>query len=243
MKALIGNTGFVGGALLEQTAFDAVYASRNIESIRGQQFDLIVCAGVYAEKWKANQDPVADMTALERLIDPLREVSCQRFVLISTVDVYERPLLVDESAPADATHPYGRHRRLLEEFVQARFPQSFVLRLPGLFGHGLKKNVIFDLLHDHQVERIHPDGAYQYYSLAHLWADIQRWIPLLNVATEPIATRELSLRCFGRELTAYPASPPARYDVRTRHAPSGYLYDKATVLRELQEFVARERAL
>lgn len=243
MKALIGNTGFVGGALLRQTAFDAVYASRNIDSIRGQHFDLIVCAGVSAEKWKANQDPAADRLALERLIDPLREVSCQRFVLVSTIDVYQRPLLVDESSPADATHPYGRHRRLLEEFVQTRFPQSFVLRLPGLFEHGLKKNVIFDLLHDHQVERIHPDGVYQYYPLAYLWTDIQRWIPLLNVATEPIATRELSLRCFGRELTEYPASQPARYDVRTRHAPSGYLYDRTTVLRELQEFVARERAL
>ena len=243
MKALIGNTGFVGGALSRQASFDALYASRNIGSIRGKQFELVVCAGASAEKWRANQDPDADRAAIERLIEPLREVGCERFVLISTVDVYERPQGVDESAPADAVHAYGRHRRMLEEFVQERFPRSFVLRLPGLFGHGLKKNLIFDLLHDHQVERIHPDGVYQYYPLAHLWADIQRWIPLLNVACEPIATRELALRCFGRELTAYPASAPARYDFRTRHAPSGYLYDKAAVLRELQEFVAAERAL
>lgn len=244
MKALIGSTGFVGGALQRQTAFDELYASRNIDSIRGRQLDLVVCAGAYAEKWRANQDPVADMAALERLIDPLRELGCRRFVLISTVDVYQRPLGVDESAPADAAHPYGRHRRLLEEFVQETFPESFVLRLPALFGPGLKKNVVFDLLHDHQVDRIHPDSAYQYYSLAHLWEDIQRFIPLLNVATEPIPTRELSLRCFGRELTQYPPNQsPARYDFRTLHAQSGYLYDKATVLRELQEFVAGEREL
>jgi hypothetical protein len=244
MKALIGNTGFVGGTLARQANFDALYASRNIDSIRGREFELIVCAGMYAEKWRANRDPVADMTALERLIDPLRTVKCERFVLISTVDVYDRPFQIDESVPADATHPYGRHRRLLEEFVQERFAQSFVLRLPGLFGPGLKKNIIFDLLNDHEVDRIHPDGVYQYYPLAHLWTDIQRWIPVLNVACEPIATRELALRCFSRELSEYPPGvQPGRYDFRTRHAPSGYLYDKATVLRELQEFVAAERAL
>ena len=244
MRALIGSTGFVGGALQKQAEFDQLYSSRNIDSIRGKSFELVVCAGAYAEKWKANEDPVADMAAIERLIDPLREVACERFVLDSTVDVYQRPLGVDESAPADATQPYGRHRRLLEEFARETFPRCCVLRLPGLFGAGLKKNVIFDLLHDHQVDRIHPDGSYQYYPLAHLWADIQRWLPLLNVATEPIPTRELSLRAFGRELLQYPGrQPPARYDVRTLHSPSGYLYDKATVLRELQEFVAQERAL
>lgn len=244
MNALIGSTGFVGGALLQQAPFDELFHSSNIGGIKGRSWDLIVCAGTYAEKWKANQDPVADMTALERLIDPLREARAARFVLISTVDVYETPLGVDESVPADATQPYGRHRRLLEEFVREQFPHSQILRLPGLFGPGLKKNVIYDLLNEHQIERIHPDGSYQYYSLAHLWADIERGLPLLNVATEPISTRELSLRCFGRELAEYPPrTQPARYDFRTVHSPSGYLYDKETVLAELQQFIEEERAL
>lgn len=248
MNALIGQTGFVGSNLALQLPFDAKFSSRNIGDIRGKTFDTIVCAGAYAAKWKANQDPQADRDAVEKLLAPLREVECARFVLISTVDVYERPALVDESSPADATHAYGLHRRALEEFVAGRFPQAFVLRLPGLFAKGLKKNVIYDLLHDNQVERIHPEGVFQYYSLEHLGADIGRAVEhgwhVLNVATEPITTRELSLRCFGRELSAYPAGgPPARYDFRTQYAPSGYLYDKAQVLREVTAFIAAERAL
>ena len=248
MNALIGQTGFVGGNLARQMPFDAAFSSRDIGGIRGQRFGTIVCAGAYAAKWKANQDPQADRDSLEKLIAPLREVECERFVLISTVDVYERPVEVDESVAPDATHAYGRHRRELEEFAASRFPDCYVLRLPGLFGPGLKKNVLYDLLHDNQVERIHPDGVFQYYSLNHLGADIGRAVAngwrVLNVATGPIPTRELALRCFGRELSAYPAgTAPARYDFRTRYAPSGYLYDKAQVIRELSEFVAAERAL
>jgi hypothetical protein len=250
--ALIGHTGFVGGVLKAQQPFDELYASRNIDSIRGKRFGLVICAGASAVKWKANQDPQADLAGIEKLLAPLREVEAERFVLISTVDVYERPLGVDEDWPADATHAYGRHRRLLEELVQERFSSgATILRLPGLFGPGLKKNVIHDLLNEHQVDRIHPDGVFQYYPLAHLSADIaaaiDRGIPLLNVATEPIATRELSLRCFGRELTDYPAAAPARYDFRSKHAPlwggAHYLYGKDAVLAELKAFVAEERRL
>ena len=64
---------------------------------------VVVCAGASAVKWKAIQDPQADLAAIERLLSPLREVEAERFVLVSTVDVYERPVCVDEDSPADAT--------------------------------------------------------------------------------------------------------------------------------------------
>lgn len=245
---LIGSSGFVGGNLLRQTVFDSHYRSADIDSIRGQSFSSLVCAGVYAAKWKANQDPAADRAAIERLMAPLREVAADRFVLLSTVDVYESPIGVDESAPADARHAYGQHRALLEEFVRGRFPKSTIVRLPGLFGSGLKKNVIYDLLHDNQVEKINPEGVFQYYDLGHLWADVQRaqqqGIAVLNVATEPVATRELAQRCFGRLLAPGAGGTAPRYDVRSLHAAAwggqgGYLYDRETVLRELSEFVSR----
>ena len=51
--ALIGYSGFVGGNLLRQRSFDACFNSSNIEAIAGRSFDLVVCAGAPAEKWKA----------------------------------------------------------------------------------------------------------------------------------------------------------------------------------------------
>jgi nucleoside-diphosphate-sugar epimerase len=251
--ALIGHTGFVGANLAAQAPFDEKYNSRNIDDIRGKRFGLVVCAGAYAAKWKANKDPEGDRAALEKLMAPLREVEAARFILISTVDVHPRPEMVDEDSPLEGTPtPYGRHRRALEELCAERFSAT-ILRLPGLFGPGLRKNVIYDLLLNHQVENIHPDGVYQYYSLAHLWRDanmaLERGIRVLNVACEPIPTRELALRCFGRELSTYPTAPPALYDLRSKHAPLwggqpfGYLYSKERVLGEIAGFVEKERAL
>ena len=175
MDALIGWTGRVGGTLLRARPFDATFRSTDILTMRGRAFDLVVCAGVRAEKWKANRDPGADRADIARLTGVLDTVRIGHLVLISTVDVYPTPADVDEAAAIDytATHAYGRHRRELEIFCQDRFATTIV-RLPGLFGPGLRKNAIFDLLHDHEVERIHPDSAFQFYELNRLWSDVER---------------------------------------------------------------------
>jgi len=228
--ALIGPDGFIGKNLEAQAHFD----EKTDGALRPGSYDLVVCAGAPGEKWKANRDPEDDAAAIRRLIESLREVQTGKFVLISTVDVY------------------GRNRRELELFCIERFGAT-VLRLPLLFGPGLNKNVLFDLLIDHQVENIHPDGVFQYYGVAHLWRDsnmaLERGLSLLNLACEPIPTRELALRCFGRELTVYPSAPPALYDLRSKHAPLwggqpfGYLYAKDRMLQEIADFVEKERAL
>ena len=108
--ALIGHTGFVGGNLLREYPFSGRYNSTNIENIAGMQFDLVVCAGAPAAKWKANQDPASDRICLARLTAPLERVSCKRFILISTVDVYGQVNAVDETIPPTGATPYGRHR-------------------------------------------------------------------------------------------------------------------------------------
>src|SRR6185312_10192324 len=151
--ALIGYTGFVGGNLLRDYPFAGRYRSTNIERIAGNHYDLIVCAGAPAAKWKANQDPQADRACLGRLMAALELVKTQRFVLISTVDVYGQVNGVDENCPPSGATAYGRHRLELEQFVRQRF-QSLIVRLPALFGPGLKKNAIYDLLYNNQIEKI-----------------------------------------------------------------------------------------
>ena len=164
--ALIGYSGFVGGALLRSRTFDACYRSTNIDQIRGRSFDTIVCCGAPAEKWRANRDPEEDRARLATLTDALAEVSARHFVLISTVDVYPVPRNVDEHTAIDpaASQPYGRHRYELEEFCRAHFDAT-VVRLPGLYGRGLKKNVIFDLLNDRPVDAVPGNARFQFYDI------------------------------------------------------------------------------
>jgi len=247
-RALIGHTGFVGGALAGQTRFDDFYNSANVESIAGRRYELIVCAGARAEKWRINREPEADAAELERLKAALARAEAERLLLISTVDVYRDPVGVDEDSEIDAgaLAPYGRHRLELERWAAARFPTAIV-RLPGLFGRGLRKNVVYDFLHDNRLEQIHADAVFQFYDLENLWADLElvlrHGLMLVNFATEPVAVRELARDVFGREFRNRPSGPPARYDFRSKHAAvfggaNGYLYDRAAVLASLRKFVA-----
>ena len=249
--ALIGCTGFVGGNLARQGRFDDLYHSRNIGDIRGREYDTVICAGVRAEKWKANADPAADRAGIRVLLDHLAHVTARKVVVVSTVDVYPIPAGVDEDSPIDpaVASAYGRHRYELEQELVERFDTT-VVRLPGLFGPGLKKNVIFDLLNDNQVDRINPAGVFQYYNLMHLTADVRTAVrhklPAVNLATEPIETGELAREVFGRELLHRPGLP-ARYDFRSKHADlfggaDGYLAGRDEVLREMKAFVATHPA-
>lgn len=254
-SGLIGATGFVGGNLLQQHSFDGLYHSRNITEIDGSSFDLLVCAGARAEKWKINQHPEEDLANIKNLMGHLETVHVRSFVLVSTVDVYPEPRGVDEDTVIDpkAGTPYGQHRKLLEDFCRKRF-DCLVVRLPGLFGPGLKKNVLFDLLHQNNVDRISLEGSFQYYPLSRLWTDIacakKAGLQLVNFATEPIQTGEIVTRCFPsyRSEQFANVSAPLGYDFRTKHAAlfggqNGYVSSKDEVLNDLADFVKQETVL
>jgi len=249
MDALIGHSGFVGGNLLARRSYDHLYRSSDIDAIRGRKFDHVVCAGIQAMKWWANLHPGEDLAGIRRLLDALSDVRAGRFTLISTIDVYPSPREVDEDTPIEQAehHAYGLHRLQAEERIAELFPQVLVLRLPGLFGTGLKKNVIFDLIHDNNLDQVHPGGTFQYYDLRRLADDIDcAWalgLSTLNISSGPIDTTEIR-NCFfpGKELGGT-GSAPAGYDMRSKHAESwggtnGYLYSRAQVLSDLADWLA-----
>jgi nucleoside-diphosphate-sugar epimerase len=252
-SALIGHTGFVGGNLAAQNQFDLFYNSKNIEEIAGRSVDLLVVSAMPAAMWIANREPEADRAVLDRLAASLRQVRAGRAVLISTTAVYPVPVDVDEESVIDpsAQTPYGRHRLMLEEIVKDHFSGAHVVRLPGLFGNGLKKNVIYDLLHNNEVHKINSAGVYQYYNLDHIWADLQTamtsGLRLVNFVTSPVTVNEVAREAFDLEFSNDPGTAPAKSAIRSLHAArfggrAGHLYDRSQVLSELRAFVAREGA-
>ena len=145
---LIGHTGFVGGALLRQTRFAACFNSANIAAIAGQRFGTLVCAAAPGSMIEANRAPERDAAQINALIARLEQVQAERFVLISSIAVLADFAGGDDEGTGAFQHDlaYGRHRRALEAFVEERFPGSLIIRLPALFGHGLRKNFLFDLM-------------------------------------------------------------------------------------------------
>lgn len=223
-NALIGYSGFVGGTLLKQVEFSSVYRSTDISNIAGLSFDTVVCAGAPAQKWIANLDPEQDLQKIEGLIGHLKSMQCRTFVLISTVDVFKDSEGVDEATVVDETglHAYGLHRRLLEKFVESHFERYLIVRLPGLVGPGLRKNVIFDFLNNNNLSAIDSRGVFQFYPMVNLWSDIRialsAGLKLVHLTSEAVSVAEVSLKGFGKEFDNHLAKAPAIYNMQTRHA-------------------------
>lgn len=148
MKALVGYTGFVGSNIDKKADFDAKYNSKNITDAYGTNPDFLVYAGVSAEKYLANHQPEKDLETVRTAFDNICKINPKKLVLISTSDVYKRPVNVNEDTPIDteALHAYGLNRYRLEQWVRDAFPEATIVRLPGLFGSGIKKNFIYDYI-------------------------------------------------------------------------------------------------
>ena len=148
MKAIVGYTGFVGSNIYEKGDFDCAYNSKNIEQAYGSRPDLMVYAGLRAEKYLANNDPEKDMEQIRLAQENIRKISPKQLVLISTVDVFKNPLGVDENTPVDTEnlHAYGLNRFKLECWVRENYPDALIVRLPALFGKNIKKNFIYDYI-------------------------------------------------------------------------------------------------
>ena len=251
MDALIGFTGFVGSTLLAQRPFDATYRSTSIRAIEGRRFDTVVCAGAPGQKWRANRDPEEDRASLASLTAALGKVECERFVLISTVDVFRDPVGVDESTEVDERdlQPYGLHRRQLERFVQERFARPLVLRLPALVGPGLRKNAIHDLHNRHRIEAIDGRGVFQFYPTSRLWQDLTTalaaGLPLVHLTAAPIAIATIAATVFGVRLERTGTGPVPRYDMRTLHAAvfgatGHYQVDEEASMAAVREYARTE---
>ncbi len=247
-RALVGHTGFVGGLLERAQPFDGHFNSRNVEELPERAWDEVVCAAMPAEKWRANRQPAGDAAALERLWHALDATSAGRVVLISTVDVFDPPVGHDETAPPSAGHAYGANRAELERRVLERFEEVAVVRLPSLYGPGLKKNALYDMLQARPCPT-GPAARFQWYDLERLPGDLatvqRERIGLAQLVAEPVSMGAIAERCFpDAEIGEGPAPV---YDLRTLHADAfggrgAYVEDADASLAGIERFVARVRA-
>lgn len=250
--ALIGYTGFVGSTIASQYTFDDLYRSNNIETIRGKSYELVVCAAAPGAKWIANSNPGKDKDTIQRLTDNLHHLSAKTFLLVSTVDVYPSPIEVDEDSTIQEKNlsPYGLHRLMLEHFIEDTFDTALVVRLPALFGIGLKKNFVYDLVNNNLSSPVHPGSTFQFYNMTKLWNDLaillKNKVRKVNLAVEPLSVSEIVSGVSYNPQILDSKKPIVRYDVHTKHAgifaKSGvYLYTKSETLHALAAFITNER--
>ncbi|MBU3806412.1 MAG: sugar nucleotide-binding protein [Candidatus Fournierella pullistercoris] len=146
-RVLVGSTGFVGGNLLKSGVFQRSYHSTDIQQGFGLENDLVVYAGVPAAMFLANQNPQADLEIMGKARENLRRLNPKKVVLISSICVFADSKGKTESdmPTKDGLAAYGANRLQLEQWVREDWPDALIVRLPALYGPGLKKNFLYDL--------------------------------------------------------------------------------------------------
>lgn len=240
-NAIIGK-GFVGQQIIKQMNIHEVYDSSNLDQMQGE-FDTVVIAAPSAEKWKVNAGPgQEDLDAITSILKVINRIRYKKLILISSIDSYTDSL-------------YGRNRRYFENQIKKFAHDYLIVRLPALFGEGLKKNVLYDLLHNHRLSAINPNSTFQWYPIFKLSSDISAAIysgwSEMDLVTEPIRTREIIERYFPN--FGYMWEDDTLYDKRIEYnfkIPSHmqhycgrqwYWMDAAQVHNYLGRFIAEER--
>jgi len=247
MKILIGNTGLVGQTLKKNIKFDFEFNTSNIHT-----YEHIVKDGcelwlscLPATKWLVNQNIKKDLSNIDVIMDVISGKKYKSIVLISTIDVYcDSPNQCDESYnPNFGKFSYGTNRLLFEhmigEYVQTE--KLKIYRLPALFNNKIKKNVLYDLIHDNNVNQIDGNSYFQWYNLDNLHQLIEDTFDsdrkVLNVFTEPIKTEDI-VKLFPQHLDKIQyRNNSVVYDYRTNSSDTGYIQDKQSVLKEIEDLV------
>ena len=170
---IIGGRGFVGSAIsavAQERGWQVTIAGRaEIQQLAGSKFDLVINANGNASRFRAEQDPWFDFEAsLATVYRSLFDFPCERYVFLSTVDVYSNPgqrEATREETPIDplALGAYGFHKRQAELSVMRTCPHYLVLRLGQMVGAGLKKGPLYDIMNDQP-----------------LWIDSKSRLPFMN---------------------------------------------------------------
>jgi hypothetical protein len=249
MKILVGDTGLIGSTLKEKIQFDFTYNSKNISTFNDFEYKnaTLYLSCLPATKWMVNKNIPSDIININKIINTISNQKFDRVILFSTIDVYtDTPPLSDENSPIHLKSlSYGTNRYLFEllvkEFVTTDDLKIF--RLPALFSKNIKKNVLYDLIHNNNVDQINRNSAFQWYNLDNLTSDVEDFITkynnetLFNLFTEPVETNDIISLFPHYENITYSSPVKSEYNYKTIHSESGYIMNKEEVLKEIKILV------
>lgn len=235
--ALVGYTGFVGKNILskiEKKNFKiSKYNSKNIGSIYKKKYRSLIFAGLPATKWKINLNPKKDIKNIKKIIQLLKTIKVDQFILISTIDIYNHK------------EPYGLNRLNFEKEISRIFNKLIIIRLPALFGPGLKKNIVYDLLNNNEVNKINPNSYYQWLDISNLNNEINKILgkkkfascKIIELFTEPIKTQEI----FDIAKINVNSNLKFKKTIKYNFIPkNGYYQKRSLVINDLKNFVNKK---
>jgi nucleoside-diphosphate-sugar epimerase len=231
MIFIVGGRGLLGSAFVracERTGRPfAILDRENYANYIGQHCELLINANGNSRKPLARERPLEDFDSSVRSVRAtLCDFHFERYIHLSSCDVYpdcSQPAFTNEDVLLDpaAQSPYGFHKHLAELCVRHNAANWIILRCGGFVGPGLKKNAIYDILHERplwldpasELQFLHTDEAAR---IVLDLADRKINREVINLCGRgTIALREV-LYATGKEVSVQPASPIVKYDVSIR---------------------------
>lgn len=169
MIGIIGSNGFVGSSVLRALKSDDIVLidRSNIDLCSSYDYStLFICAGE-PRKWFVNSNiKVATKTMVE-LYSIISRFRARKVIYFSSIDVYNVDFTVNDGYSIE---PYGVTKLVLEELITKIFENCVIVRLGALFGKGLKKNFLFDLLNERHewIEKQSPLSGFQYFNMGQI---------------------------------------------------------------------------
>lgn len=155
---ILGGKGFVGSAFVrfckkKNLEFEII-DRHNYDSYKGKKCDILINANGNSSKILAIKEPSKDfeatVTSVQKSIDDFK---FKKYILLSSCDVYpdcSSPKFTNEDSSIDVSKQstYGSHKYQAEQHIIQKTKNWLIIRLGGMIGYGLKRNAIFDILHE-----------------------------------------------------------------------------------------------
>lgn len=245
--ALIGYSGFIGSNLLNFSNNLIKFNSKNINKIKNQKFNLVICTGTSSKMWLANKKPLEDKRKIKNLTDNLKLIKAEKFVLISTCEIYgNKKNCIESNNKIQSTNTnYGLNRYLLEKFIEKKFKNHFILRLPIVYGKNFKKNCIYDLINNNEVHKLNGSDLIQIYNVKnlknHIKYVIKNNIKQLNISSKPIKLGFISKKFFNIKLIN--KIKYRKINLKSIHGNyKGYFLSQSKTLKDLNSFLKKKNS-
>lgn len=150
---IVGSSGFLGNTLLSVSdKYDHEIISitkNNFKQLETESFDILINSATPSKKFWAQNNPYDDFLATVTFTANLvYNWHYTKFIQISTISVNDTN-----------KHPYTINKKAAE--VISSHADHLIVRLSNLYGHGLNKGPLFDLLNNKKIH-VHIDSEYSF---------------------------------------------------------------------------------
>ena len=243
---VIGYNGLIGGKIYKKGMLGI--NSKNIFSIKNGAFNTVYVAAPSGLKYLSNKDPKLDNKNTKIIIKILKSISCKKIYFFSTSSVFDSTQKLKQNELCEPfftkKNNYGKNRYKIEQFIQKRFKNFQIIRLPGLLSLDLKKGFFFDLLNFNSLEYHHKKTNMQWYFIDNILRDLKNKCtnkPIVNFVSEPITLFEITkylkhpIKNFSKDKKRI-----QKNNIVTIHAKKKYFFSRNYILKKMADIYKKK---